>query len=190
MRVLNFLFIVLSLYTVGFTKDMTIDLRSQSADWLVLTEGSSFHPENDLQAPSGIDVDFNYGLDVFLAIEGYESSIDADYHSPLKLSLSAFAKILNGLCLNDAGAQGSLITTLNKGLRLQYMIASATQTNGFNSDIGGFDDANVYPTATYEELATFSGPLSFVNQIPVLALGTDSLSIKILFQALILKVIV
>lgn len=52
------------------------------------------------------------------------------------------------------------------------------------------DDSNVDPTATYDELATFSSPLIFVNQIRVLAPRADSLGIKMLFQVLMLKVIV
>ena len=56
---------------VGFTKDMPIDLRSRSADWLVVTEGSNFDPENDLKATLRIDLDFDYHSDVFLTIKGY-----------------------------------------------------------------------------------------------------------------------
>ncbi len=85
-----------------------------------------------------------------------------DYFVTFKIP---FADIKAELAEDVTGNPGGIAIT--KDSPMQYVLGTSTQTNAFNSDIGGIN-GDINSSLTYEELGAFSPIVSFSNMFPVI----------------------
>ncbi|MBS0602659.1 MAG: putative Ig domain-containing protein, partial [Proteobacteria bacterium] len=100
----------------------------------------------------------------------FGSDGEPDYFLSFKVGFSALKTVIDTMPINNAGSAGSAIgTALSGGLlpttAIQYVVATATNANTFNADVGGYGPADNY-SLSYTAQGAFSPPLSFANLFP------------------------
>ncbi len=131
---------------------------------------TSFNPENDLN------------IGTVESIDGTDSALDGetnqkDYYVTFKFNFDDFISIANAKPLTNEDRNVSTIdggAGFTKNTQIRYMIATATNTNTLNGDIGGYGSSDNYDTPyndqkVYSPVSTLEDPVDVnSNKAPLI----------------------